>query len=239
MRKNKKRNEILLKERIQELNTQNSYNKKQIVWLIISNIFALIAIMISIANFLYNYTKDKKQNTELITFEPIDLKGNYITHFSKCGINENFAGFYTKKYDIIVSNNSAKDIAITKLESRISFSENSFMYNTINKGIDLPLNIDAHKSERVRIELRFPINQKAYDILLKYYDENSYQKYDDFIRTLHLNQLDIIGNSIDYKEYEKDSYIMMKKEQKEQYETEVFFTTSEKNIFSCFIIPND
>lgn len=205
-----------------------------------SNIISVLALLISIFSFGYNIHLDKIKHTEYLKFEITNAIGNYNSHIIKCGLDDELSGFYTQVFDITISNNSDKDTSIIKLETSLSFSRGLNFYNCLTKGFELPLNLKAHESKKVSVELRFPLNKKAYDFIVEKFGEGNNIPFDELRRIIHRLQIDMSGNEINYEEMDDGSYIMEYKNEEGKFipKAELYITTSENNTFLCEVTPS-
>ena len=205
-----------------------------------SNIISVLALLISILSFGYNIFSDQMKHTEYLKFDVSNRNDNYNSQIIKCDINDEIAGFYSQLFDITISNNSDKDTSITKLETSLLFTKEQFFYNCLEKGFELPLNLKAHESKKVSVELRFPLHKKGYNTIMEKFGRNNIP-FDELRREIHRTKLDMSGNEINYTEIGDDSsYIIEYKNEEGKFipKAELFMITSENNTFLCEITPS-
>ena len=173
-----------------------------------SDFFALIAILISIIPIIKDFYDDKNTKSENIILHR-DFVPYQSTILSEGLDNRDMAALFSNTQYITISNNSERDVSITKLRVDMTYNNHTFSFPQIveESDLSLPVNISAHNSIATNITFNYPINIKALKILLMNgYELGKEYELDDIIKLLGSQNTDLFGNTVKFSESGGDSY---------------------------------
>lgn len=173
-----------------------------------SDILAIIAILISIIPIIKDFHDDKNNRKEKISihrnFEPYQstILTNGLDH-------KEMAALFSNTQYLTISNNSERDVSITKIRIDMTYNNHTFSFPQIVEKSDLilPVNIPAHNSIATNITFNYPVNKKSLEMLMAsgYELEKEYE-LDDIVTFLFSQNIDLIGNRVEFNELGGDSY---------------------------------
>ena len=203
-----------------------------------SDVIAVIALVISIASISWTIYSDQKSNEEVINIFQSGTAVNGTTKFDK-GFTDEIAGFYTEQVNLVISNNSKRDISIINADSEILYDKNILSYSNLidYSELELPINLESHKTVVKTITIKYPLPKKSFEIASSQFSVNSNPPLNSFLKTIYRNKIDQFGNDISYQEFSNDGYLLTYDIKREIPITLLTLITSEGNRFICELTP--
>nr|WP_319570406.1 hypothetical protein [uncultured Draconibacterium sp.] len=191
----------------------------------VSNIIALIALVLAIGSFLYTYIESKRNDMEVLNIN------SKKTFFPEPAIILTPFNLLPSYWECVLTNNSRQTISINNYDIKcLKDNETIISYSNMNLGlfdfdrtpISLPININAGESIKLYLEIGVQIHPEPMNIINSNVDSTKQYTYNELKNILAKKGTDIFGNKVNAKfengellmfslennNYNKDKYIL-------------------------------
>ena len=177
---------------------------------------SVLAILISIASFIYTVRKDNLDNTEQVNITNVGYGYNDFLNYNSSGGYRGQGMVDGINYTLILSNNSKQRISLISYDIFQEMENSKYQYKNMvkqirdssNQVITFPLSIESGASISLTFEINTLVPPSINMLLLDEYGTEGEISYENLRDYLGNKKRDLFGNEVTYTKFGDGGYHM-------------------------------